>query len=319
MTVKTKIFLFALLAAALCIIFILVNGSSSGKISVIEQIIKPEIGNVRSTVELVGTVKPRNRLEVMPTVTGRVEKVLVSEGDKVRAGQTLALMSSSERAALIDAARSRGAGEVKYWEDMYKTIPIISPISGMIIVRDVEPGQSVTTTSVVLVVSDILIVRAEVDETDVGKVHNGQTAVITFDALPDVKIDGRVSHISYESSLENNVNVYEVDITPTREEAVVRSGMTANVTIVKNKAENVLIIPAEAVQYQDGQSWVTIAKGDVREKRKVITGISDGKVIEVRDGITENDSLVISEKRPDAENSGSAAFMPKRNNDGKKK
>jgi len=55
-------------------------------------------------------------------------------------------MSSTERAALIDAAQSRDEETLKYWQEVYKQTPILSPIAGEVIVRSVEPGQTVTTS-----------------------------------------------------------------------------------------------------------------------------------------------------------------------------
>ena len=164
------------------------------------------------TVITTGVVEPQNRLEIKPSISGRIEEILVHEGDHVRSGDVLAWMSSTERAALIDAARSQGNKELKYWEEVYKKTPLISPIDGEIIDRPVEPGQTVTTSDAVLVLSDRLVVNAQFDETDVGKVKIGQKAFITLDAYPDIQLDGVVDHIAYESQVINNVTIYDVDI-----------------------------------------------------------------------------------------------------------
>jgi macrolide-specific efflux system membrane fusion protein len=89
--------------------------------------VAPERGDIRKFISTTGTVEPRNRLEIKPTIAGRVESVLVVEGQAVRRGQLLAWMSSTERAALIDAARMQGEAELGYWENAYKPTPIIAP------------------------------------------------------------------------------------------------------------------------------------------------------------------------------------------------
>lgn len=73
-------------------------------------------GDLVQSVQATGNVQPLNRLELRPPVAGRVEQVLVQEGDYVKRGQTLAWISSSERAALLDAARAQGEAELKKWE-----------------------------------------------------------------------------------------------------------------------------------------------------------------------------------------------------------
>ena len=66
--------------------------------------IRPTIGTIENSISTTGSVLPRNRLEVKPPVSGRIEEILVKEGDQVKAGQILVWMSSTERAALLDAA-----------------------------------------------------------------------------------------------------------------------------------------------------------------------------------------------------------------------
>lgn len=100
--------------------------------------IKPFFGSIQNIISATGMALPKNRLEIKPPVSGRIEKMLVEEGDKVKAGQILAEMSSTERAALLDAARGEGEDELKYFEDVYKTIPLISPIGGEVIVAKLK-------------------------------------------------------------------------------------------------------------------------------------------------------------------------------------
>ena len=99
--------------------------------------IQPVVGDIRLTVITTGVVEPQNRLEIKPSINGRVEEILVREGDKVTRGQILARTSSTERAALVDAARSQGEETLEYWEEVYKKTPIISPINGEVIVRSI--------------------------------------------------------------------------------------------------------------------------------------------------------------------------------------
>jgi len=167
--------------------------------------VKVAKGDLDIKVSATGTVKPYNRVEIKPPIAGRVEEVLVNEGDLVRQGQVLAWMSSIERAALLDAARSQGDEVFKRWQEAYKLAPLLSPLEGTVIVRSVEPGQTVTTADPVVVISDRLIVEALVDETDLSFIQLGQKTEIHLDAYASEIFWGKVDHITYESQLVNNV------------------------------------------------------------------------------------------------------------------
>lgn len=285
------------------------------------KIISAHRGDIKVTISVTGTVLPKNRLEVKPPVNGRIEQVLVKEGQNVKTGDFLVWMSSSDRAALLDAARGRGPEAVKQWEDVYKPIPILSPIDGEVIVGTIQPGQTVTTGDDVVVLSDRLIVRAQVDETDIGKIKNGQSAVIGLDAYPDVKINGTVDHIYYESKTVNNVTIYEVDLVLDKIPVFFRSGMNANIDFVTEEKRGILLLPLSVVHKGKDGSFVMISSGNGEKpgRRKIDVGISDEKNVEVLGGITENDEVVMAVKKyslPQA-TGGTNPFMPARRSSGR--
>ncbi len=265
-------------------------------------------GDIEMTVRATGGVEPQNRVEIKPPIGGRIEDMRVREGDVVRKGDIVAWMSSTERAALLDAARIKGPEEVARWAQMYKPAPLVAPIDGMIIARKVEPGQSVTSADAVLVMSDRLIVKAQVDETDIGSVKVRQEATIVLDAYPQQSIDGIVDHIAYEAETVNNVTIYSVDVLPDEIPAFMRSGMTANVTFVIDRREDALWVPAEAVHETNGEKWVMRADSagspeSDREKPHVPveTGLSDGKRTEILSGLAEGDKILVGGLRmPDS-------------------
>ncbi|NTV99008.1 MAG: efflux RND transporter periplasmic adaptor subunit, partial [Chlorobiaceae bacterium] len=176
--------------------------------------IRPSRGTMQSMVSTTGAVEPQNRLKIKSSIGGRIEEILVEEGRFVKKGEVLAMLSSTERAALLDAAKLQGKAEQGYWQKVYKETAVMAPMNGQVIVRSVDPGQTVTTSDSLFVLSDRLIVKAYVDETDIGKVKVGQKAAIGLDAYPDIRVNGVVDHIYYESHLQNNVNIYYVDIIP---------------------------------------------------------------------------------------------------------
>ncbi len=260
--------------------------------------INPVIGNIRNIISSTGTVLPKNRLEVKPSVNGRVEEVLVKEGQSVQAGETLAWMSSTERAALLDAARGQNEETLRYWQEVYKAIPLISPINGEVIVAKTQPGQTVTTADPVVVLSDQLIVRAQVDETDIGKIKDGQRALLNLDAYPDTKIPAVVEHIYYESKTVNNVTIYEVDLLPENVPEFFRSGMNAAVDFIARSKDNVLLIPGEAILREKNGNFVLVRNTDGQfQQQPVQLGISDDKNVEVLSGIDAYDTVVVKTKK----------------------
>ncbi len=281
-----------------------------------EKIIVPRRGDIRSFISATGTVLPKNRLQIKPPVNGRIEQVLVVEGQKVKAGDALALMSSTERAALLDAARGRGEAALKEWQDVYKAIVLVSPIDGEVIVGTIQPGQTLTTGDDVVVISDRLIVRAEVDETDIGKVYDGQNADISFDAYPATKLRAQVDHIYYESKTVNNVTIYSVDLVLENTPSFLRSGMNANIDFIVEAKKDVLLLSAKAVQRNNGDAVVLLDAGPKQKpvERKVVLGISDDKDVEIVSGLTESDEVVlIKQKYSLPKNSGGTnPFMPAR-------
>jgi membrane fusion protein, macrolide-specific efflux system len=278
--------------------------------------IMPRRGSIQSVISTTGTVLPENRLEVKPPVNGRIEEILVKEGEKVKAGQTIAWMSSTERAALIDAARGKGEESYQYWQEAYKPIPLISPIEGEVIVATTQPGQTVTTSDAVIVLSDHLIVRAQVDETDIGKINQGQEATVALDAYPETKIRGTVKHIYYESQIINNVTIYQVDVVPDVIPEFFRSGMSATIDFKEKAKEGVILLPQEAVQKEGNDNWVLVKQAGAKEpiKRKVKLGISDNKNTEIISGLNEDDAVIVKTKKyslPQA-NGGTNPFLPAR-------
>lgn len=259
---------------------------------------------IRCSVVSVGTVEPQNRLELTPPINGRIDQILVDEGAKVKKGQIVAWISSTDRAAVLDAASTLSQDEQDYWKSVYKPTPIIASIDGEVIVRSLEPGQSVTLSTPVIVISDRLIVEVRVDETDIGKIKTGMSAKIKLDAYPDVSVMGKVDRISYESKINNNVVVYEVEVLTDSMPEMFRSGMSTEVSIYYQDKTDILAVPFDAVNFEAGKAYVNLksAGGSEPEKRVIKTGVTDNRHYEVISGLVQGDVIVVKRK-------GAAAFQ----------
>ncbi|MBT3180992.1 MAG: HlyD family efflux transporter periplasmic adaptor subunit [Deltaproteobacteria bacterium] len=313
MSKKLKIGITIACGALVCLLIILKvvyrNGSNGDLV-----LIEPTYGDISFTVSTIGTIKPQNRLEIKPPITGRVERILVEEGQKVKVGDVLAFMSSTERATLVDAARLKGKQELNYWRKAYKETPLIAPIDGNVIVRDVEAGQTVTTSDAVLVLSDRLIIEADVDETDIGELKVGQKAMVSLDAYPEIKTDSIIDHISYESEVVNNVTIYKVDILPNEIPDFFRSGMSANVEVSVKEVKNAILIPFHAPVHEGEKIYVMVKNPSTGKlvKKEIETGLENDGFVEVKSGIKKGNviyapkqSYVVPKKK-----NGSTPFFP---------
>lgn len=273
-------------------------------------------GNLAITALATGTVQPENRLEIKPPIAGRIDQVLIKEGQAVKKGQVLAVMSSTERTALLDAARSQDRSEYKKWEALYRPTPILAPLDGTVILRSIEAGQTVTNADAILVMSDRLIVKAQVDETDMALIELKQKAEVVLDAYSKETIPATVDHIAFESTTTNSVTTYDIDILPDETPKFMRSGMTANITFYVNVKENALLVPTETIHYEKGQAYVlTKNPNETRRsshiKKIVKVGLSDGKNSEILEGLNDDDIIMSNSNiAGDRKESSRSPFQP---------
>jgi macrolide-specific efflux system membrane fusion protein len=254
-----------------------------------------------------GTIQPYTRVEVKSPVRGRIDRIEVEEGQRVRKGAVLAWISSDDRVALMDAARSdlKKAQARKNEEDIeeskaayriadkaYKPVSLSTSISGEIIKRSCEPGQNVSLENVLFVLSDRLVAGVEVDEADIGKIGLDQEAAIVLDAFPDEDVKAEVTKISREARVVSNVTVYDVMVNPDEVPSHWASGMTANVEFLIESRKDVLVIPRSAVKQRRGKEFVMVLSGKPTP-REIETGLSEGRMIEVVSGLEEGEEIVL--------------------------
>lgn len=245
-------------------------------------------GPMRVTLRETAVVGPEHRLNVTPPIPGRIDSVNVANGAAVKQGQILAWISSTDRAALMDAARAAGGKEVDFWKDVYKPAPLVAPLDGHIISTGVVPGQVVVAAQTVFTMSDHLIVQANVDETDLNHVSLGQEADITFDSFPDAHLTGKVHDIAYDATTVNNVTTYLVNIFLDETPDYVRSGISCNVFLLISDRKDVLRVPTDAIT-PEGEVLVVPGPGQQPVLQKIKTGLTDGTWTEVLSGLNEGD------------------------------
>ena len=256
-----------------------------------------EVGPIEQSIDATGSVLPLNRVEIKPPVSGRIDQLLVEEGDHVKQSQLVAWISSSDRNAILDAARAQGPEQLKKWEDAYKPTAVFASLPGEVILKNVVPGQAVDAGTVLYAVADTLIVTASVDESDIGKVRIGQSARIRLDSFPEESVEGKVFDILYEGKNVSNVITYGVKVRPVKVPPFFRSQMTANVSFLIRRKEDAVLVPAAAVKDgANGKRVVSVPGADGKpETREVKTGIETDEKIEIVEGLAEGDKVLLAQ------------------------
>jgi HlyD family secretion protein len=182
---------------------------------------------------------------------------------------------------------------------------IRSTISGMILDIPIKVGNSViqantfnagTTIATVADMNDMLF-HGNIDETEVGRIKEGMLLDITIGALQDQHFDAVLEYISPKSTESNGAILFEIKAAVTIPKSVfVRAGYSANAEIILDSRYNVLVIPESSVEFRNGDTFVKVYEkmdGDkqVFSDRQVITGLSDGIYIEIKEGLTIEDKV----------------------------
>ncbi|MGC2730938.1 MAG: efflux RND transporter periplasmic adaptor subunit, partial [Candidatus Sulfotelmatobacter sp.] len=191
-------------------------------------------------------------------------------------------------------------------EEQLSYTDIVSPIDGIVLSRDVEMGDAVSSilvlgssATLVMTLGDTseVYVKGKVDESDIGKVYLGQPARIKVESFKDKTFTGKVTKISPMGVEKDNVTTFEVRVSIQNPGGELKAEMTANAEIILEEHKNVLQIPEGAILYdKDKKASVDIPdpKGkDGMDKVAINIGISNGAKTEVLSGLKEGQEVVL--------------------------
>jgi HlyD family secretion protein len=180
---------------------------------------------------------------------------------------------------------------------------IRSTIDGLILDVPIKEGNSVimsntfndgTTIATVADMND-LIFRGNIDETEVGRLHEGMPVKITLGALQDMEFQAELEYISPKGVEENGANQFEIKAAIRVPDSVtVRSGYSANAEIVLQRVQDVLTIPESCVEFSGDTTFVYVLtqnEPQLFNRQQVSIGMSDGINIEIKDGLTEGQKV----------------------------
>ncbi|MFA5859513.1 MAG: efflux RND transporter periplasmic adaptor subunit [Elusimicrobiota bacterium] len=153
---------------------------------------------------------------------------------------------------------------------------IRSPIDGVVILRRIDPGQTVSANlsapTLFNIANDLkrMQINASVDEADIGGIKPGQKVFFTVDAFPEEKFLGIVAQVRYSPTVTQNVVTYDVIINVRNEQMKLRPGMTANVTIVIDRRQGVLKISNAALRYKPLALYISNNEGNSGTESKLL-------------------------------------------------
>ena len=187
---------------------------------------------------------------------------------------------------------------------------IRSTIDGLILDVPIKVGNSVimsntfndgTTIATVANMND-LIFKGKIDETEVGRIHEGMPVKLTIGALQNLTFDAELEYISPKGVEENGANQFEIKAAVHAPDSVqIRSGYSANAEIVLQRAQKVLAVPEGIIEFSGDSTFVWVMTDSIPEqkfeRRQIKTGMSDGIKLEIKEGLTGKEKVRASEKK----------------------
>lgn len=301
-----------------------------------EVLIKPQISGIISAVykeagqtvkegEVIATVKVVPEMGQLSSAESRItvaelslkqirretertealhEKGVVSDEEYEQARTSLSkaeeeLQSARENLEIIKE------GITSRYKELSNT-QIRSTITGMILDVPIKVGNSViqantfndgTTIATVADMSNMQF-QGNIDETDVGKLHEGMPVKLTIGALQDVELDATLEYVAPKATEESGIILFEVKAAVRIPENVfVRAGYSANASVMIESREGVITLPEGTIEFEGEKTYVQVltspegAEEQTFERREVKIGLSDGVSIEVTEGVTTDDRI----------------------------
>ena len=284
-------------------------------------------GTIISTMTFNTTVESERNVVVYPQASGLVEAVMAEEGDRVAAGQVLVQLDDDDariayERAQVELRKLRGdslrTGELFRKElvsrEAYESVlyqvdrarltleeailglqrtKIRAPVAGIISERKVEVGNRVSPGSDVykLVTMDDLIAQIYVPGRTRQYIRVSQEARITSDMLPGYEIEGVIERIN--PVVDPQSGTVKVTVQLQDRERKFTPGMFANVALITDQRSDALLLPKEAIVYDDGRPFAFVVKDTVVRRVLLELGLTNPRQVQVLSGASQGDSVVI--------------------------
>jgi len=228
--------------------------------------------------------------------------------------------ASLAQLSAMEASISQAKANLENSQTNLRYTKIISPVDGIVVSRAVDVGQTVAasfqTPELFIVAQDLTKMQIEVtiSEADIGKIKAGQDVDYTLDGYPDEIFKGKVTQVRIAPTTVSNVVTYIVVVTVDNDEGKLIPGMTANVSIITSKKEDVLSVPIKALKFSPTEitggkkfkeQGIWVYKNNKPERVVISTGASDSEYTEViSEELNEGMKVLVGRKGETAKKSG---------------
>jgi len=207
-----------------------------------------------------------------------------------------------------EAQVAQSQASLNQLNEQFSYTTLVSPIDGIILSRDVEVGDAVSsilvlgsTATLVMTLGDTaqVYVKGKVDEADIGNVYLGQPAHIRVESFPNKTFNGKVTKIAPLGVEKDNVTTFEVRVSIDNPTGELKANMTANAEILVTEHKNTLSVPEQALTYDNQKNAFIFLPDpkakDGQHKVAVKVGISNGSRTEILEGLKEGDTVVLQQ------------------------
>jgi len=214
--------------------------------------------------------------------------------------------AAKSNAAVTRAEVEKAKASLEQAQTNLRYATIVSPMDGLVLSRDVEVGDAVSSilvlgsqATLIMTLGDVsdVYVLGKVDEADIGKVYSGQPARIVVESFKEKKFEGKVTKISPLGVEKDNVTTFEVRVSIKNATGELKANMSANAEIILEEKKSVLVVPESALLYdKDRKPSVEVPDRKGKNgKRKVAVkiGISNGVKAEIVEGPKEGEQVVL--------------------------
>lgn len=232
-------------------------------------------GNLDGYLEFGGDVIAQKSVDIMPEMSGKLVKCTISVGDTVKKNSIIGYVDPSRPG--MD----------------YVASPIKAPISGTVVSQPVPVGSMVSQSTSIgkISVTDTLEIHMDVAERFVSRIAEGQTAYLAFDAYPDEQFSAKVVELS--PVIDSSTRTMGVKLRVSPFDSRIKAGMYARIKLITDAKKGVIVVPYSAVVTRFGETVCFVVQNGVAQKRNVTCGLRVDDKIEITDGLSEGEAVVI--------------------------
>ena len=289
------------------------------------EVTKAEVRDIITSAPISGRVKPKEEVNVVPLMQGKVTAVYANVGDRVSVGTLLFTIDASQLESKINQASEAQnvakdtfermkalylEGAIAYQDyeqarlnyvnaaqsyiqasDAYSDCNVRAPISGYVTANNLNVGTLPPQTAPSMVIADVssLVIETEVSENVVANLKEGDSVEVYIEAVSKEPLSGTVTSISPAPT--SGKMTYPVKVTLASTERV-KAGMFAQIKIVNSTGREVLCVPSSSVMIKNGEKTVAVLDGNIPKFAKVQTGLDNGEYVEILDGIRDGEVVI---------------------------